>query len=457
MRLLPLLIVGCGRIAFDPLADSGVAPWPTLTGQWTWISGSNIGRQPALFGTRGTPGPSNKPGARDNCGSWLIDGALWLHAGFGYATSATTNGRLNDLWRYEPSTGLWTWMHGGTSLDAPGSYGTLGQASPTTTPGGRNDCTPWRSDDALFLYGGVGFDSASTSGQLADLWRFDVASGEWTWVAGSNTVSAPAVYGTRGVPSINNTPGSRDSMLVFPVTTTITWFYGGNSIPSTRHADLWRYDATTNEWTWMNGVQTTQAQPVYGTLGAPSPTNTPGARSAGCAWATPDELWLFGGTTPNGIASDLWRYTIATDQWTWMAGPDVAMQPGVYTSRGSFDPNAQPGARVSLACWKDARGNLWLFGGFGHDAVAAAGPLNDLWVYSPTLEQWAWVSGADRIAQVGVYGAQGVAASTNVPGSRLVAGQWLADDGTLWLFGGDSAYDSMSGNMILDDLWRYGP
>jgi hypothetical protein len=40
----------------------------------------------------------------------------------------------------------------------------------------------------------------------------------WTWVSGSNSVDAVGVYGTKGVPSVNNGPGSRymHSMVFHP-------------------------------------------------------------------------------------------------------------------------------------------------------------------------------------------------------------------------------------------------
>jgi hypothetical protein len=31
----------------------------------------------------------------------------------------------------------------------------------------------------------------------------------WTWVSGNSTTDVPGVYGTHGVPSVNNFPGGR--------------------------------------------------------------------------------------------------------------------------------------------------------------------------------------------------------------------------------------------------------
>ena len=46
--------------------------------------------------------------------------------------------------------------------------------------------------------------------------------------------------------------------------------------------------------------------------------------------------------------------------------------------------------------------------------------LNDLWEFSPTTKEWAWMSGSNTPGAIvyGVYGTQGVASASNVPGAR---------------------------------------
>ena len=55
-------------------------------------------------------------------------------------------------------------------------------------------------------------------GYLNDLWMFNITSQMWTWVSGNNTANAVGVYGTKGVSSANNYPGSRygHSMVLHP-------------------------------------------------------------------------------------------------------------------------------------------------------------------------------------------------------------------------------------------------
>ena len=42
--------------------------------------------------------------------------------------------------------------------------------------------------------------------------------------------------------------------------------------------DLWMFNLTSNQWTWISGANETNAFGFYGTLGLSSPLNQPGAR-----------------------------------------------------------------------------------------------------------------------------------------------------------------------------------
>jgi hypothetical protein len=76
--------------------------------------------------------------------------------------------------------------------------------------------------------------------------------------------------------------------------------------------------------------------------------------------------------------------------------------------------------------------------------------LNDVWKFDATTKMWTWMSGADTPFALGVYGTQGVAAATNMPGARWHAVAWTDSNGDFWLFGG-------AGSMEFNDLWRYQP
>jgi hypothetical protein len=284
---------------------------PSVTGgTWTWVGGSDVVN---VAGSYGTPGlSSNIPGARSGAVSWTdTSGNFWLFGGAGEAQSGS--GFLNDLWRYSPSLGLWTWVTGSSSADAGGNYGTLG------TPGARHVASGWvDSNGNLWLFGGQGYDGSSNEGYMNDLWMFSTSVPQWNFVAGSSTVSALANYGTKGVPASTNVPGARGSADSWADASGNLWLFGGSAFNASgaqgNANDLWSYNIASGEWTWVAGSQTLGAEGNYGTKGTAAPTNVPGARYSAVAWIDASgNFWLFGGEGVDGsdnlgVLNDLWEY-----------------------------------------------------------------------------------------------------------------------------------------------------
>ena len=155
-------------------------------GEWTWEGGSSTAKVLGVYGTLGQAAPTNVPGARASAVSWTdAAGNLWLFGGGGFDSTGGGVG-LNDLWQYIPATGEWTWEGGSSTGNAPGVYGTLGQAAPTNVPGARWNAVSW-TDAAgnLWLFGGADADSTATKVSLNDLWKYTPATSEWTWESGS--------------------------------------------------------------------------------------------------------------------------------------------------------------------------------------------------------------------------------------------------------------------------------
>jgi hypothetical protein len=147
--------------------------------------------------------------------------------------------------------------------------------------------------------------------------------------------------------------------------------------------DLWKYNPATNEWTWVKGDSTINQFGIYGTQGSASTANKPGSRHASVSWTDGSgHVWLFGGfgyaASGSGDLNDLWKYDPATNEWTWVKGDSTGNQPGVYGTQGTASAANKPGARERSVSWKDASGNLWLFGGYGY-AASLRSHLNDLW------------------------------------------------------------------------------
>jgi N-acetylneuraminic acid mutarotase len=100
-------------------------------------------------------------------------------------------------------------MSGESSPAALGVYGTKGTAALNNIPGARYHSISWSdSSGNLWLFGGTGY-TATSYGNLNDLWKYDIANNTWTWMSGESSPDALGVYGTKGTAALNNIPGAR--------------------------------------------------------------------------------------------------------------------------------------------------------------------------------------------------------------------------------------------------------
>jgi N-acetylneuraminic acid mutarotase len=385
-----------GRSTDNALDLNDLWSYSPATREWTWVGGSNTAGAAGVFGTRGVAASSNVPGSRDAATSWVDPGGnLWLFGGEQFA-GASGSKFFNDLWKYNTATGEWTWFSGAESADAAGVYGTKGVAAAGDVPGARAGAASWvDSAGNLWLFGGLGHDGTGATGDLADLWEFDVAAGQWIWICGPSTVNGAGTYGAEGVAAATNLPGAREFPVSWVDATGDLWLFGGQGYDSSGSSgqlgDLWRYDHNSGQWVWEGGSASIDSPGVYGTQGVSASANVPGARDRA-----------------NG--------------------------------------------------WTDANGNLWLFGGYGFDSAGSGDNLDDLWMYDMASRQWTWESGSNTGGTMGVYGTEGVPSAANVPGGRTGSASWIDSTGRLWLFGGLGC-TAGSGYCIdqyyLNDLWSY--
>lgn len=459
-----LCCTGCGG---SDSATPPPPPPPAVHNEWTWLGGSQTANQPGTYGIRGTASPNNIPGGRAFPAARSdAAGDLWLFGGYGYASGGMA-GDLNDLWEY--SNGEWKWVHGSNQTDQWGTYGTQGIAATTNVPGARWWAESWTDKSGNFwVFGGLGWDSQGSRGSLNDFWKY--SDGKWTWMSGSNLAAwavdggwtGPGIYGTKGAANPNNTPGARVAGSAWTDVSGNLWLFGGTgSDDGTRGVgvlnDLWKYSG--GEWTWVAGSSSADQLGVYGTQGTPGPANTPGARFGAVTWTDAvGNLWLFGGigqdlngecqgTGPPCELNDLWEFSPSLNEWTWMGGPDVGNEAGVYGTQGVAAPGNLPPPRDDAMTWTDSAGNFWLFGG------DSPYNMNDLWKYGNG--EWTWMGGSTGWGEPGVYGTLGVPATGNIPGCREGSATWTDKSGNLWLFGGEA--DACISNLKFNDLWEYQP
>jgi N-acetylneuraminic acid mutarotase len=425
--------------------------------QWVWISGNKTLNTPGIYGAKGIPNINNNPGARSNCVTWTdLSGNLWLFGGEGYDINGNKD-YLNDLWEYIPSTNQWTWISGDNTIDIQGAYGTKGNASLTNKPGSRSRSVAWVDATGNFwLIGGYGYGT-SVLGSLNDLWKYDPLIKEWTWVNGDSTTNVFGIYGTKGSPAAANNPGSRLNSVSWVDDSGYFWLFGGTGKANSGTGllnDLWKYDPSINQWTWIKGDSVINKIAVFGTKEVEFSSNIPGSRDRSLAWKdASNNLWLLGGNgflTNGAVAqdlNDLWKYNPSSNNWTWMKGDSISFQYNKFGVQGVEDSSNKPRSLTEMVGWTDLSGNFWFFGG-AHNYPS----LNILWKYNTLTNNWTWVKGNNGY---GIYGTQGVASSLNKPGPRLYGVTWKDSADNFWLFGGSGLAANDESNGYLNDLWKY--
>jgi hypothetical protein len=179
----------------------------------------------------------------------------------------------------------------------------------------------------IWLFGGLGLDSAGTRNPgavsglangtatpngalLNDLWKYNIGTGQWTWVSGGGATGLAdqtGVYGTQQVPATGNLPGSRWGSVGFIDSSNNIWLisgwgYGSATAKSTGYLnDVWQYIQSTGQWIWWKGSTDVNQAGSFPTQYPPSwlvpyPTNTPGGRFGAASWKQSGEyFWIFGG------------------------------------------------------------------------------------------------------------------------------------------------------------------
>lgn len=459
------------------------ATCPPTSDVWTWMGGSNSAYSAGWYGDKGVPSRANYPGARERAVSWTDNnGNFWL---FGGVIDCNPDGNYdlypfvypcasNDLWKFDGSN--WTWMSGRNLPGEESVYGTKYVEGPANVPGNRASAASWTDNSGnLWLYGGygIGSDGELTDyfQQYYDLWKYNINTGKWIWWGGYDEVELNAVYenkyqrkadyGTQGVPSSSNWPGWRVEAATWTDNSGNLWLFGGSVWPydwgwyfprSGDYSDLWKYDISAKQWTWMKGSDLARQYGTYGTMGVPDPANVPGARRNAISWTDDNnDLWLFGGFVfydegTFGVAgglNDLWKYDISSNQWTWMDGSTTIGQTPNYSS-----PPYYPGARDGSVSWKDSAGVLWLSGGYGKDAGGAYTHLNDLWKYDVNTGEWTWI---DEHSSAYSFGIKYTPDAGNKPPGHRYSVSWIDEYDNLWMLRG------RDGNGLRNDLWRYEP
>jgi N-acetylneuraminic acid mutarotase len=434
--------------------------------QWAWHSGSDFAGSTGSYNETGLSSVDYVPGARWHSTGWVDEkNNLWLYGGYKYNQIST--GLYNDFWKYTPKTKEWTWLNGFNSTantDQIGVYGDINEAS-SPHPGSRHGGLTWTDIEGDFWMLGGAEIGNDAYGSYNDLWKYEPQKEKWQYLLGDTKLSLnDGVYGSKGIGSDTNDPKSRWHGSSWTGQDGKLWFFGGinhnKAIEDIAWLnDLWYFDPESKVYTWVGGSSTINTSGVYGVKGEASSGHIPGARSSSAYWSDEDgNFWLFGGYESFEYNNDLWRFNPSTLEWTWVSGDNFQNAPGIYGQKGVTDPTNSIGARRYTDGKIDQDGNVWVFGGDGHDQQAQRGFLGDLWKYEPSSNSWTWMAGSESRNTYGNFGVQGVPSPDNAPPPRYGHSSWIDDSGNLWILGGYGILDDGAGNRLtgdLNDLWKY--
>jgi N-acetylneuraminic acid mutarotase len=270
---------GCGDSGGPELLND-LWSYRVATGQWTWEGGHTTGYAVGIYGSLGVASDSSFPGSRYMFANWSdSSGDFWMFGGEGLDLSGTL-GSQNDLWRFNPATRQWAWINGSDVIgdencsfasgllgcSPSGVYGTLGQPAADNVPGGRVSAVGAAVGNGSFLLFGGSNQAGNTdrsnrfTNAFDDLWQFNPASSQWTWVGGSDRMMCgdssqgiciangqPGVYGTKAVFAAANHPGSREGHVRWADAAGNFWIFGGDGFDSDgidpQLNDIWEYKA----------------------------------------------------------------------------------------------------------------------------------------------------------------------------------------------------------------------
>jgi hypothetical protein len=313
----------------------------------------------------------------------------------GYTNSRTP---YNAIWTFNFNTKLWTWIRGEKTSATVKNTGSLGVPTKTGYPGPRSNFAFWFDKSARMFYqfGGLGNGDSTASRLLCDLWRYNVATDEYTWIGGIGNLRN-GIYGTRGQFGANNWPGSRQGtrMAAFSTAENRSYIFGGIGLGESGSSelymnDLWTYDIPSGRWAYLGGSKTQDERGNHTNFGAFSSTGVPpGKHGSYLSYDSRQKTaYIFGGSNTRGYFNDLWAFNITLGQWAWLKGSSDVNSIGTYDiPKGFEDYEYVPSARQYGNFFTDEEtGEFTIIGGLGYDFYSTIIYVADVWKFRFDLE-----------------------------------------------------------------------
>ena len=304
-----------GGDGFDSSGNFGVLGdlwrYHINTNEWTWMNGPNLSAavivDPLNYGAPGVPSDTITPGWRDESNTNWIDDSnqLWLYGG------DCADYGCNDMWLYKIDLNEWVYMGGPQFAFQVQNYGIKGIESPSNIPPSRSAYAHWKDlDGNFYMYGGIDF---YTFDVFDDVWRYNIVTHNWTWIAGDDYVGALGDYSEYCISDNYSHPmgrfENRSAVSLGSLNNFIS--FGGSYCPDSSYtpktlSDLWLFDYKTLQWQLLDGSNITGQGGDFGNFQVPSNSNYPEANAGQCQWIDKiGDLWVWGGVN---FANSLWRF-----------------------------------------------------------------------------------------------------------------------------------------------------
>lgn len=235
----------------------------TAKSDWAWVGGSQEMDLGPSFQQLNVESPNNSPGG-------IGASAYFANGSFVYVFGGVqADGYSKDVLRFNTENQRWSSLSASTSNSTV--FGLRGVYSAFVQPTPKSDSVLFLDipQNSLFVFGGFSFPTVDNS-----LFEFSLDSFMWRWIHGSNETNNLGSFGVLGVESSANIPPARAQPAYFYDQLTRKAYIYGGSVPranlqynSLARADHWLYSVPNNTWTWIHGVQHTDATGVYGETG----------------------------------------------------------------------------------------------------------------------------------------------------------------------------------------------
>jgi len=126
--------------------------------QWMWAAGPGHAFGRAVYGTVGVESSTSTPGGIRQSAFYYVeeDGLLYIFGGWGH--NHVSHGFVDDVWSFNVTSLQWMFLGGSFTANAIPTYGTLGQESRETMPGGnfQGNMIYDKLSQSLYTFGGHG-------------------------------------------------------------------------------------------------------------------------------------------------------------------------------------------------------------------------------------------------------------------------------------------------------------